>query len=338
MVRANRRILSMGGAVILLLPIILHSYTTQGISFAYNLTDNINQYNMSGAGQIAGLRPYFFLEDVVNFDYEGDFSLINFDPYNLLMANSIGLSKIALLHGIGNKTIFYANLYSFHAPNYSLYRVADIVAGDSGRVYFGNHLLMWDARARYKYFLSDSAADYLEPRLETGLAMPLPYAVLTPMISAGFRAYGDEITPFYSAAVQIYFPLSLDFSMSSQFTFRQIAAPDNAYITSIRYADDPFFEEENLSTRYDLDLSAYKSLLKERAFIEARAGLFRKIFYAMDGLGRRDEGIRITLQYTKFMSREFVFHTKIGTILNSSTVNDFDFMKNDLELIFELIF
>jgi hypothetical protein len=336
-VRVDSKILSTGG-VLLLLPFIIYSYSLQGVSLAYNLTNNINQYDMSTGGQIAGLRPYFFLEDVVTVSYEGNFSLINFDPSNLLIENSAALAKNFLLPGVGNKTTFYTEFYSFFAPSYDLYRVADVISGDSLRLYVGNYLLSTDARVRYKHYYSDVITSYLEPRVKLGLRIPLPYAFFTPEAAGGMRIYGEESTPFYSASARLFFPLALDLSFSSQFTFHQALSPDSEFITPSQYVDDPFFEDENIDHIYDLDLAINKSLIKERAFIEARANLFRKEYYEVAGMGRRDEGMNISLQYTRFANSQFVFHIKVGTLLNSSTVNDFNFMKNDLELIFELIF
>lgn len=330
-------ILSTGGAALLLLPIFLFSYNTQGVSLAYNLTNNINQFNLSTGGQIVGLRPYFFLEDVFNVDYEGDFSLVNFEPRNLLMANTAALSKAILLPGVGNRTTLYARLYSFHAPSYDPYGLADAVFGDSIRLYTGKFLFMPDARVRYKYFFSDSITSYLEPQVKLGLKIPLPYAFFTPSASAGLRIYGEESTPFFRTSAQLFFPLSIDFSISTTFTFGKATPPDSAFIVPATYIDDPFFEEENIEDIYDLELGINRSDIRERAFIEFRGNLFRKNFLEVNGEGRTDEGIGLSLQYTKFMSSTFVFHVTVGTLLNSSTRPEFDFMKNDLELIFELI-
>lgn len=322
----------------MLLPLILYSYSTQGISLAYNLTNNINQYNLSSGGHIAGVRPYFFLEDVVTLDYEGDFSLINFDLDNLLIANSAALAKDLLLPGVGNRTTIYTRLYSFLAPSYDLYRVADVVFGDSLRLYAGNFLFSPDARVRYKYYYSELITDYLEPRGKISIRIPLPYTYLTTEAGGGFRIYGEESTPFYTASARLLFPLSLDISLSGAFTFHQSLYPDTAFIVPLQYVDDPFFEEENIDQSYGLHLAVNKSLIKERAFIEVRTSLYRKKFYEVGGMGRRDEGIHASLQYTRFVNSKFVFHIKGSTLINSSTVNDFDYMKNDLELIFELIF
>lgn len=337
MVLARSRILSTGG-VLLLLPYFIHSYSTQGVSFAFNLTNNVNQYNLSGSGQIAGIRPYFFLEDAVNVDYEGDLSMINFDPYNLLISNTLALSKDIFLPGVGNRTTLYARGYSFHAPSYDEYGTADVVLGDSIRYYAGTLLFLPDARVKYKYYYSDLMMNYLEPWAKIGVRIPLPYAFLTPSAGAGLRLYGEESTPFYNVSAQLLFPLSLDLSLSAQFTYGRATPPDSVFIVPLTYADDPFFEAENLEEVYDLGLSVNRSLLKDRAYVETRIDLFRKNFYEMNGEGRIDEGLNLSLIYTRFMTREFVFHLRVGTLLNSSTRAEFDFMKYDLELIFELIF
>ncbi|MDH4211113.1 MAG: hypothetical protein OEV79_06655 [candidate division WOR-3 bacterium] len=338
MVREDSKILSKGGAILLLLPLFIYSYSIEGVSFAYNLTNNINGFDLSGGGQIASLRPYVLNEDFVTLNYNGDFSLIDFDPTNFYMANNVGLAKKLLLRGVGNKTTLYAGLYSFYAPSYSLYNLVDIIGGDSLNVYLGNFLFSPDARVRYKYFYSDLIRSYYEPRLKAAIRIPLPYTYFTPKFEGGFRIYGEEAVPFYIAEAQLYFPLTIDLSLAVWFAFNEVSYPDTEYITPIQYVDDPFFEEENINEKYELGLYATKAFIKQQAFIETRAHLFRKRFYDMEGMDREDEGVNVSLQYTKFVSSTLVFYVKASTLFNSSTVNDFDFVKNDLELIFELIF
>ena len=338
MAREISKILSTGGAILLLLPLFIYSYSIEGVSFAYNLTNNVNGFELSGGGQVASLRPYVFNESSVTFTYNGDFSMIDFNPTNFYMANNLGLAKKILLRGVGNRNTLYAGLYSFYAPSYTLYNIADIIAGDSLNMYVGKLLLSSDARIRYKYFHTGLINSYYEPRLKTAIRIPLPYTYFTPKLEGGFRIYNEEFVPFYIAEAQILFPLTIDLSAATWFALNMASHPDSEYITPIQYVDDPFFEEENISEKYELGLYVTKSFVKQRAFIEARTNLFRKFFYAMEGMEREDEGIRVSLQYTRFVSSTFVFYAKVSTLFNSSTVNDFDFIKNDLELIFELIF
>lgn len=338
MAREISKILSTGGAIILLLPLFVYSYSIEGVSFAYNLTNNINGFDLSGGGQVASLRPYVFNEGSVTFNYNGDFSVIDFNPTNFYMANNLGLAKRFLLRGVGNRTTLYAGLYSFFAPSYTLYNSADIIAGDSSKMYLGNVLFSPEARIRYRYFYSDLIKSYYEPRLKTAVRFPLPYTYFIPKLEGGARIYEQEVVPFYVAEAQVFFPLTVNFSAATWFALNVASHPDADYITPIQYVDDPFFEEENISDKYELGLFVTKSFVKQQAFIEARANLFRKFFYDMEGMGREDEGLRISLQYTRFVSSTFVFYVNVSTLFNSSTVNDFDYVKNDLELIFELIF
>lgn len=338
MVREGSKILSMGGAILLLLPLFVYSYDIQGVSFAYNLTNNINGFDLSGGGQIASVRPYVFNEDAIIFNYNGEFSVIDFNPTNFYMANNLAMAKKLLLRGVGNKTTVYAGLYSFYAPSYPLYNIIDVVGGDSLNMYVGNFLFSSEARVRYKYFYSDIITNYIEPRLKTNIRIPLPYTYFTPHLEGGFRVYGEEALPFYGAGAQIYFPLTMDLSLATWFAFNEVAYPETEYITPLQYVDDPFFEEENIDEKYELGLHVTKSFLKQQAFIEASVNLFRKRFYALEGMGREDESAHISLQYTRFVSSKFVFYVKTSTLFNSSTVTTFDFVKNDLEIIFELIF
>jgi hypothetical protein len=337
-VREDSKILSTGGAVLLLLPLLIYSYSIEGVSFAYNLTNNINGFDLSGGGQIVSLRPYVMNEDEVIFNYNGDFSIIDFDPTNFYMANNIAVAKKLLLRGVGNKTTLYAGLYSFYAPSYPLYNIIDVVGGDSFNMYMGNFLFSSDGHVRYKYFYSDFIRSYYEPGLKARIRIPLPYTYLTPRFEGGLRIYGEEVIPFYVTGAQLYFPLTMDLSLATWFAFNDVSYPDSEYITPIQYVDDPFFEEENINEKYELGLHVTKSFIRQQAFIEASANLFRKRFYDMEGMSREDEGVNVSVQYTKFVSSTFVFYVKASTMFNSSTVTTFDFVKNDLQLIFELIF
>lgn len=338
MVRAGSKFLSTGGAIMLLLPLFIYSYSIEGVSLAYNITNNINGFSMSGGGQVASLRPYVLSDDVVIFNYNGDFSVIDFNPTNFYMANNVAVAKKFLLPGVGNRTTMYAGAYHFYAPSYGLYNVVDVMFGDSLNMYAGNLLFSPDAKVRYKHFYSDFIAGYYEPRLKADVRIPLPYLYLIPKVEGGVRIYGEEFVPLYTAEAQLYFPLTMDLSVVSWLTYHDVADPDSEYITPIQYVDDPFFEEENIDQRYDLGVYLTKSFIKQQAFIETRVNLFRKIFYEIEGMTRTDEGINVSLQYTKFVSSTLVFYVKASTLINTSTVNDFDFVKNDLELIFELIF
>ena len=141
-VTVTSRVLSRGGAL-MLLPFIAYSfspYEHAGLQFGYSMTDNVNQLNIREAGQIAHINPQFIYSGVLELDYIGEFSLINFDFTNLLVVNDVKIAKKILLPGIGNNTAIYIDLYNFYTPSYEQYRITNVIAGHSLNAYLGNHL------------------------------------------------------------------------------------------------------------------------------------------------------------------------------------------------------
>jgi len=338
MIRKDSRSFSTGGVILLLLPVFVFSYSMRSVSFASNITNNINEFNQSSAGQITSLKPYFLYDGFLIFIYNGDLSVINFNATDLFVTNDVQLAKNILLPGVGNKTIAYTKFYTFYTPSYDLYNNIDIECGDRLDFYFDNLLFSSDVNVSYKHYYSDDIMSYLEPRLNTHLRVPIPYAFLTPQFASGARIYGNEFVPFYTAATQLHFPLTMDFSVSSQFTFHHVMQPESEYITSPEYADDPFFEKVNLNQMYDLDIIITKTFIKQRASVETHLNLFHKNFYEIEGIGRTDGGLQVDLQYKRLLTSQLDFSVRASTWMNSSTVDDFDFVKSDLELIFELLF
>ena len=338
MVRKDSRRYSTGGVMLLLLPLFVFSYSMRSVSFASSITNNINEFNQSGAGQITSLKPYFLYDEFLTFNYNGDLSVINFNATDLFVANDVELAKNVLLPGVGNKTIAYTRFYIFYAPSYDPYNTIGIQGGDLLDFYFDNLLFSSDASVSYEHYYSDSIMSYLEPRLKADLRVPIPYAFLTPQFASGARIYANEFIVFYTAATQLHFPLTMDFSVSSQFTFYHAMQPESEYITPPQYADDPFFEKVNLDQMHDLDIFITKTFIKQQASVEAHLNFFHKKFYEIEGIGRTDDGLQVDLQYKKLLTSRLDFSVKTSIWTNSSSVDDFDFVKSDLELIFELLF
>jgi hypothetical protein len=340
MVTATNRVLITGG-VLLLLPFLTYSYDPNkgaGFQFRYGLTDNIYQLNIKDAGQIVSLSPFAFCEGSLELNYGGDISLINFDANNLLLANDIRVTKTVLLPGIGNKTAFYADLYSFHAPSYEQYRVVNITAGNSLHAYLGNHLLSTETKVLFKHYPLDSLNDYLEPKITLGIGIPLPYVVFTPTVGFGFRSHQGEFVPLYTARSEFYLPLTLDFSALFELSFMHATRPQHDYIIPLEYVDDPFFEAENINQLFELQISATRTLARNRVFVETRLALYSKEFYEIENLERRDGGLHILVQLTKLFTDNFALHLNGHSRFNASTIDDFDYMKNGIELSLELIF
>jgi hypothetical protein len=340
MATATRKLLITGG-VLLLLPLLAFSYNPHkgaGFQLKYSATDNIYQLNIRDAGQIVSLSPFVFYEDFFEFNYAGDFSLINFDGNNLLFTNDIRIAKTILLPGVGNKMAFYADLYSFHAPSYEQYRVSNITAGNSLHAYLGNHLLSTETRVRFKHYPLDSLNDYLSPNITVGLGIPLPYVMFTPTVGFGFRSYRDEFLPLYTARSEFYLPLTLDFSALFGLNFMHVTRPQHDYIIPLEYIDDPFFEEENINQLFELQVSTTRTFARNRAFIEARLTLFSKEFYEVESLERRDSGLHVFIELTKLFADNLALHLNGYSRFNASTIDDFDYTKNGIELSLELIF
>jgi hypothetical protein len=329
------------GGVLALLPFIASSYSPQkyaGFQVGYAITDNISQLNLRNAGQVINVSPFFFYGGFLQFDYDGDISLINFESANLLVANDIKITKNILLPGIGNKTAIYADIYSFYTPSYEQYRIFDISAGNSLHTYFGNHPFSLDMKVRHKYYVLDSLDDYLEPSLDIALSIPLPYSLFTPDIEIGFRKYLEELVPFYRIGSELFFPLTLEFSIATGVKYLRSSQPQSDYIIPLRYVDDPFFEEENISELSGLDILVTRTIAKKRIFIEAKLALFRKAFYEIENLERIDKGLLLSLRFTKIINDNLRLQVNGNNQINTSTIEDFDYMKNEVELNLELIF
>ncbi|MGB7056014.1 MAG: hypothetical protein WBE28_11920 [bacterium] len=340
MVTATNNILLRGG-VLVLLPLLASSYSPYkyaGLHVGYTITDNINQLNLRDAGQIISASPFFFYSGFLQFDYAGDVSLINFESANLLVANDIKITKIVLIPGIGNRTAIYADIYSFYIPSFEQYRIFDIIAGNSLHAYFGNYPFSLDIKVRHKHYVLDSLNDYLEPSLDMTLGIPLPYSLFTPDIEIGCRKYLEEFVPFYSTGSELFFPFTLDFSVAMGMKYLRSSQPQNDYIIPLRYVDDPFFEEENISELFDLDVSVTRTIAKKRIFAEAKLSLFHKVFYEIEDLERIDKGLQLSVRFTKFINDNLRLHVNGNTEINTSTIEDFDYMKNEVDLNLELIF
>jgi len=339
-VAATSKFLLKGG-VLLLLPLMIYSDNPNnhaGIQASYGITDNVHQLNIMTAGQELAISPYVFLAGFLEFDYSGDISIISFDANNLVVANDIRIKKGILFPRVGNKTAIYAELYTFYAPAYEQYRFADISVGNDLNLYLDNFLFSNQTKIRYKHYPLDSLTDYLEPSMKLELAIPLPYFVFTPGIGCGFRRYGEECISLYTAVSNLYLPLTLDFSMACEFRFSHVSQPQSYYIIPPTYADEPFFEEENVKESAELSISANRMAAKKRVFVEATLTLFNKVFYEVENLSRTDKGLRTSVQFRKFLNDNLGMHINLYSHINTSTIDDFDYMKNGVEFTLELIF
>ena len=328
----------MGGGIFLL-PILLYSNFSKGLSVSYNVTDNLYFLNIKDKGSIASVSSFFQFSDYFDFRYFGNFSMINFDNSNLCLDNYAGLKKEFYLPGVGNKNIIYSSLYSFFPTSYEIYRIIELTLGDSINFYLGDkYLLSQGLRFKYKNYFSDSIGDYIEPSINTSLSIPLPYFFFIPNFSTGFKVYDDKALHFYRLSSKFLFPLTLDLSFEFSLSYFYLAPPDDFYPISIPYMDDSFFEEETVKDAYRVSISFNKIFLADYSELYLNLILFNKRFMKVDDLEREDECLSVNIGFKKYISRNLFIYLKVESLINSSTLQSFDYIRNSLDTSIELIF
>lgn len=334
----RNKILSTGG-VVLLLPLLLYSYTNKGLSFSYIATDNVYLYNIKDYGSIIDISPFFQYEGFFSFMYNGNVSLINFNNDNIFLTNNLDLQKKYYFAGVGNKNITYVNLYSFLPVTRDIYTYMEFIFGNSLNIYLADkYLFAPDVNLKYKNFSSDSISDYLEPNIKSSIRIPLPYFFFTPEIGAGMKMYDNETLLFYKILSHLDFPLTFNFSAAVSLGYLHTQHPEDVYPLDVTYADDPFFEQENLSHMSDLTLSVNSIFLKQYSQLNIDVQVFEKEFFEVDDQGRNDNGLKVSVAFTKFIERNLPLSVRFESLFNSSSLDDFDYNKNSLEVNFRLIF
>lgn len=334
----RNKILSTGG-VVLLLPLLLYSYTNKGLSFSYIVSDNVYLLNIKDYGSIIDISPFFRYEGFFSFMYNGNVSLINFDDNNIFLTNNLSLQKKFYLTGVGNKNITYVNLYSFLPASRDIYKYTEFILGNSLNIYVADkYLFAPDVNLKYKNFSSDSMSDYLEPNIKSSIKIPLPYFFFIPEIGAGMKMYDNEALLFYTILSHFDFPLNLNFSAALSLSYLHTQHPEDVYPIDAAYADDPFFEQENLSHMSDITLLVNKVFLKQYSQLSLDVQIFEKEFFEVDNQGRNDNGLKASVAFTKFIKRNLSFSVQFESLFNSSSLDDFDYNKNNLVLSFQLIF
>lgn len=334
----RNKILSTGG-VVLLLPFLLYSYTNKGLSFSYTATDNVYLLNIKDNGSIIDISPFFRYEGFFSFMYNGNVSLINFDNNNIFLTNNLSLQKNCYFAGVGNKNITYVSLYSFLPVSRDIYTYMELSFGNSLNIYLvDKYLFAPDINLKYKNFSSDSMSDYLEPNIKSSIKIPLPYFFFIPEIGAGMKMYDNEALLFYTILSYFDFPLTMNFSAALSLSYSHTQHPEDVYPIDAAYADDPFFEQENLSHISEIILSVNKVFLKQYSQLSLDVQIFEKDFFEVDNRGRNDNGLKASVAFTKFIQRNLSLAVRFESLFNSSSLDDFDYNKNNLELSFQLIF
>ena len=326
-----------GGAIVLLLPFILLGYT--GIKVSNSYTDNL--YFIGGIekrGNITNVSPFFSYSGFLDFDYWGSVTMIDFDEEDVFIGNRVDIQKRFNLPGFGNRNYLYANGYNFTPLNYENYRLNEIYGGDSLSLYLGNFLLSADIKITYVNFNSDSIEDYVKPEFKTNLSIPMPYFYFVPGFGAGFMVYEDKRLPW------CYFSLVLDFPLTGDFT---IALSGDCFLLSDTENDspladslllDPFFENEGITRSVDLSLSVNKNFVKHSGYLSLYLNLFEKDFFEVENIRRNDSGLFGSLKYTKITSKNTSFFVSFSSQVNNSSIENLNYIKNDIAVGIRLIF
>jgi hypothetical protein len=322
----------------ILLPLVLYSDHSAGLSLAFTATDNLQFLDIKEQGAIVTVGPFARYQGFATITYDGAVSLVGLDPNNLFFGNDIAIQKHMFLPGVGNKNALYINAYVLHTSTYDIYRMNEFSMGDSLSVYIARkYYCTADLQGTYTDYRDDSLTDYLQAYMRTSLSIPMPYFFLTPSVRGGLRMYEDQTLPFYSGTVTIDLPLTLAFSVSASGSYLRHTEP-TTHITTLIYADDPYFERENLEQTWDITIGCTKLFLAQRARLNLNAGLYNKRFFEIDGMGRQDEGFtgQATLSHT--IDRNSTIIIGYSYLSNSSSFGAFNYDKHTADVSLQLIF
>lgn len=326
-----------GGAIILLLPFILLSYA--GITVSNSYTDNLYFIGeIEKRGNITNVSPFFSYSGFLDFDYWGNVSMIDFDEEDVFIGNRVGIQKRFNLPGLGNRNYLYVNGYNFTPLSYENYSLNEIYGGDSLSLYLGNFLLSVGVKVDYVNFNSDSIDDYVKPQLKTNLSIPMPYFYFVPGFGAGFMVYGDERLPYYNFSLVLDFPLTGDFTIAFSGDYFLLSDTGNDSPLSDSLLLDPFFENEGITRSVGLNLSVNRNFVKQRAYLSLYLNLFEKDFFEVENIQRNDSGFFGSLKYTKMANKNTSFFVSFSTKINNSTIENLNYIKNDIGGGIQLIF
>lgn len=322
----------------ILLPLVLYSDHSAGLSLAFTATDNLQFLNIKERGAIVTVSPFVRYQGFATITYDGAISLVGLDPNNLFFGNDIEIQKHMFLPGVGNRNTLYLDAYVLHTSTYDIYRMNEFSLGDSLSVYIAKkYYCMVDLQGTYTDYRDDSLTDYLQSHMRTSLSIPMPYFFLTPSVRGGLRLYEDQTLPFYGGSATIDLPLTLAFSITASASFFRHSEP-TTHITTLTYADDPYFERENLEQTREITIGCTKLFLAQRARIHLNTGLYDKRFFEIDNMGRQDEGFtgQATLSHT--IDRNSVISIGYSYLSNSSTFGVFNYDKHTADLSLQLTF
>ncbi len=328
-----------GGAIILLLPLLLLSNGYGGVSVSNSYTDNIYFIGeIEKGGNRSDVSPFFSYSGLLDIDYSGNMSIIDFDEEDIFFGNRIAIQKIFNLPGLGNRNYLYLDGYSFTPLTYQNYGLNELYAGDSLSLYIAGFLLSAGMKVGYVAFDSQFMEDYIRPEIKTHISIPMPYFYLIPGIDAGLMLYENERLPYYNISLSFDFPLTGDFTLCVSGSYSSLSEPKNNYPISDSLLLDPFFEKEGIARNTNLNFSIEKTFVKYKSFLNLYLTLFEKDFFEIGDILRNDSGVFLSLQYTKIINNNLSFFLGVNSDLSNSTIENLSYTKNSIGGGIQLIF
>ena len=159
-----------------------------------------------------------------------------------------------------------------------------------------------------------------------------------PGFGAGFMVYEDERLPYYNFSLVLDFPLTGDFTIALSGDYLLLSDTENDSPLSDSLLLDPFFESEGITRRADLCLSVNKSFVEQRANLSLYLKFFEKDFLEVENMQRNDSGFFASLKYKKIVNKNTSFFFNFSTKINNSTIEDLNYIKNDIGGGIQLIF
>ncbi len=329
-----------GGAVLtLLLPAVASSFISGGLEFSHEVTDNLYRLASKETGQFTSIGPFVRYEGSLDLRYEGRFSVVEFDADRLFLDNSVTLEKRFLLPGVGNRNAVYAQVQSFFPTGNEIYRYTNITLGDSLSVYLGGRYRFTShLDATRQVYHSDSLEEYTESSASASIAVPLPYFYITPRLSAILGFYGEDRGFSYGMGADMEFPLTIDWSFLCSFVHHESGRPADYQYIPASYVDDSFFETNPLRRLSRVRLVLSRFFLRHRSQVTVHLDSSLRDFFDVENVTRRDRNLGVSANFTKSLKENLYVSVEWECSFNSSTIDDFDYVKNGASVHFGLTF
>lgn len=331
------KLLRIGGGLVL--PLLLFAWSKTGIFFSQQLTDNLYWLNTKDSGLLVAVSPFIDYNDFVFVHADAFFSNANFNRENTIFSANCQIEKVFQLPKIGNNDVLYLNTSVFLPKYYTDYSLIDFSIGDSLSIYLaGRYRMVMNMLIKHRKFLSDSLNDYYQPEIRTSVTLPVPYAYISARGSAGIKKYNNRDIPYFGLSLNLTLPLTYAYACSFILDFyRAGSATDSTPLVS-SYADDPFFERENINEESVLRFGFKRLFVKQYLEFNMECDIYNRNFFQVQSITRNDRGARIRVDFTKIISRHITLVAGLESILNDSSADDFSYTKTSIDLNVEWVF